>query len=336
MKTCQKVTFVTRRMGQFSTLVCYWIQVGFLVELLCSYYLLIRLYKADGNVVAIVFSVVSSLSELGVWVTIWRVLWLKRDLALDLLTSLSKLTLPHASVRCNARIYQATLLIVVVTSIKLVGGMISIQHTEAWRVLTAAIVSTVQFVTGGISSDLGCVILENTVLAWVFIVMRLSSVFHTYLVVAAFVVNMVAQHFAENLTETKSTEYVIRSLEELKQLNEKINALFGNTFAFHFISTITNHAGIPAYLRNSDGLQWKFCYKGIYAIIHVMVWMWSCEFHRKVQVSLRKWIYRRKGNRTLTLLEATQLNLVAMEVENDPVAISCLCFTVTYELAVSV
>lgn len=329
--------FVVRRLGRISQVLCYSIQLGFLVEQACSYHLLFKIYRTDGNVLAVIFSTLSYLGDLGVWLTIRRVLWLKRDLTLNLLTLLTKLKLSNKSKWRNGRIYQAIFLIIFVCCIKTVGGILSLSQFLTWQKLTDMIVSAIETTLGGkLSSEFGNTFLQNIVSVFVFLFMRQGAVYDAYLMATAFTANMVATQFVENLTETRSTDSLIGLLHELKDFNEKVNLLLGNTFAFHFISTIANYAGIPAYMRKSDGVPWKLCYKGIYAIAHAMLWVWTCEFHRKVQVALRKWIYKRKGNKILRHVEAPVLNLLAMEVENDPVGISCLCFTVNHDPGVSV
>lgn len=125
-------------------------------------------------------------------------------------------------------------------------------------------------------------------------------------------------------------------LDNLKTLNTKITAFCGNICFLLFIVTITNYAVMPAFLR-SNAINWgKYWYKAITLGVHAYTWICAGEFHRKIQMTIRFWIRKKKLNDHLTELDFAKLNLLSNEIEIDPVGIGCHHFTVSHALLTSV
>lgn len=126
-------------------------------------------------------------------------------------------------------------------------------------------------------------------------------------------------------------------LQNLKAINGEINSIFGNIYCLFFVNTLTYYACTPAYLhRTTDIVTARYWYKLVYFGMHSMIWICTSEYHRTVLVNLRRWISTKKLSSDLSIMDIGKLNILSMEIEHDPVGISCRYFTVNYQLISSV
>ncbi|ODN06561.1 hypothetical protein Ocin01_00114 [Orchesella cincta] len=129
---------------------------------------------------------------------------------------------------------------------------------------------------------------------------------------------------------------VMSLVRELRAFNANLNRSLGIIYVNFFITTLCYYSGTPANLRKST-ITKSHWYKGVYFFMSWTTWIWSCEFHRKIQEALRSWIREHKycSNGQLTQMDIGKMNLLAMEIEHDAMGIVCRYFTVNYSLLFS-
>ncbi|CAL8110953.1 unnamed protein product [Orchesella dallaii] len=167
-----------------------------------------------------------------------------------------------------------------------------------------------------------------------FIFQRIVIVFELLIFCIILSVYDLAKLFQKQTKRTFVPQEMLIVCMELRTLFMELNDIFETAFLFHYGSTLLFY--IRSAILTKMPLEPDKSYNLIYIMVHSTIYFSACEIHSLVRGSMKGWIYKRKISTDISHIDLTKLSILAGEVENDPIGISCKFFSISYGIMGSI